>query len=47
MALTAVIGAIIGFITYELIFIVNQIQPKATSSWAIAFTIGIVDIYID
>ena len=41
MSITAVMGAGIGYITYELIFYINPIIPKASSSWFIAFVIGI------
>jgi len=41
MLVTAVIGAIIGLITYEIIYALNPVQPRATTSWALAFGIGI------
>jgi len=41
MLVTAVIGAVIGLITYEIIYALNPIQPRATTSWALAFCIGI------
>lgn len=41
MLVTAVIGAIIGLITYEIIYALNPLQPRATTSWALAFGIGI------
>ena len=31
----------IGFLTYEIIYFLNPIQPKASSSWAIAFLVGV------
>jgi putative flippase GtrA len=34
-------GALIGFITYEIIYFLNPINPKASSSWFIAFVIGV------
>ena len=42
MVLTAIIGAVLGLITYEVIYFINPIIPKATSSWFIAFVIGVV-----
>lgn len=42
MILTAIIGVIIGFFTYEIIYYVNPINPRATSSWVISFVIGVV-----
>jgi putative flippase GtrA len=41
LVLTACIGALIGFITYELIYFLNPLQPKASTSWTIAFLIGV------
>jgi putative flippase GtrA len=41
MLVTAVIGAVIGLITYEVIYALNPLQPRATTSWALAFGIGI------
>jgi putative flippase GtrA len=41
MVVTAIIGAIIGLITYEIIYALNPLQPRATTSWALAFAIGI------
>lgn len=41
LVLTAILGALIGFITYELIYWVNPITPRASSSWFIAFVIGV------
>ncbi len=41
MVITAVIGAVIGLITYEIIYALNPLHPRATMSWALAFGIGI------
>jgi putative flippase GtrA len=41
MLVTAIIGAIIGLITYEIIYALNPLQPRATTSWALSFGIGI------
>ena len=42
LVLTAIIGALIGFITYEIIYYFNPISPKASSSWFLSFIIGVV-----
>ncbi|MBT3250753.1 MAG: hypothetical protein HN729_07700 [Candidatus Marinimicrobia bacterium] len=41
MMLTAVFGAAIGFATYEIIYYFNPMDNKATTSWIIAFTLGV------
>jgi putative flippase GtrA len=41
MAIIAVIGAGISFITYEIIYFFNPFNPKASTSWAMAFMINI------
>ena len=41
MTLTAILGAGIGYITYEIIYYLNPFEPRASSSWFIAFIIGI------
>ena len=41
MLVTAIVGAIIGLITYEIIYALNPLQPRATTSWALSFSIGI------
>lgn len=38
---TAVIGAGIGYITYLLIFLVNPLPQRATTSWLIAFLVNV------
>lgn len=40
MVSIAILGAIIGFITYEIIYYFNPFSPKATLSWILAFIIG-------
>ena len=43
MMLTAMIGAGIGWITYEIIYrLIPTFSYRATTSWALAFTIGVV-----
>lgn len=41
MGLIAMGGALIGFLTYELIYFLNPYQPRATISWTVAFIIGV------
>jgi putative flippase GtrA len=41
MVTTAVIGALLGLITYEIIYALNPFTPRAPTSWALAFAIGI------
>ena len=41
MVLVAIVGVLIGLITYEIVYFFNPFEPKATSSWFIAFIIGI------
>ena len=41
MAATAVTGAGIGYLTYEVIYYLNPLNNKATSSWITAFIIGV------
>jgi hypothetical protein len=39
---TAIIGAGIGWVTYEIIYWINPlVQSRATTSWALAFLIGV------
>ena len=38
---TALLGLVIGFITYEIVFFLNPITPKASTSWFISFIIGV------
>lgn len=41
MLVTALIGAAIGLLTYEIIYFLNPMQPKATISWALSITVNI------
>jgi putative flippase GtrA len=38
---TAVIGALLGLVTYEIIYALNPFTPRAPTSWFLAFAIGI------
>lgn len=41
MGLVAMGGALIGYLTYELLYFLNPFQPRATISWTFAFIIGV------
>ncbi len=41
MLATALIGAAIGLLTYEVIYFLNPVQPRATISWALSITVNI------
>ena len=41
MIITAILGVIIGYVTYEIIYHFNPLNPKASSSWFVAFIIGV------
>lgn len=41
MVLVALAGASIGLVTYEIIYFVNPIEPRASSSWLLAFAIAV------
>jgi hypothetical protein len=38
---TACIGAAIGYVTYLLIYALNPLQPRATTSWFLAFMVNV------
>jgi len=41
VAITAAIGTVLAWITYEVVYALNGLAARATTSWVIAFTIGI------
>ena len=41
MVLTANLGALTGWVTYEIVYLVNPLLPRATTSWTIAFLVGV------
>lgn len=41
LSVTAVIGAGLSLVTYEIIFFLNPFEPRATTSWAAAFVVNI------
>jgi putative flippase GtrA len=40
LVIIAVLGALIGLVTYELIYLINPFEPRAPTSWLAAFAIG-------
>lgn len=38
---TATVGLVIALITYEVVFAINPIEPRASVSWLVAFIIGV------
>ena len=38
----AIVGAGIGYLTYELLYFLIRFEPRATISWSIAFMIGVL-----
>lgn len=38
---TACIGAMIGYVTYLIVYALNPIAPRATTSWLLAFLINV------
>jgi len=41
MVVVAILGALTGFITYEIIYFLNPFEPKASSSWLVASVVNI------
>jgi len=41
LVVVAVLGALIGLVTYELIYLVNPFEPRAPTSWLASFAIGV------
>ena len=42
VASVALFGTIVSWLTYELIFLVNPLEPRATTSWFLTYAIAIV-----
>ena len=42
VCISAAIGTVLAWVTYELVYVLNPFEPRATSSWVISFAIGIV-----
>jgi putative flippase GtrA len=41
LAVVAVLGALIGLVTYEIVYFVNPIEPRAPVSWLVSFAVGV------
>lgn len=41
LGVVALVGALIGLATYQLIYWINPLQPRAPTSWFAAFVIGV------
>lgn len=41
VGIVAAIGTIASYVTYEVVFFFNGIEPRATTSWTISFVIGV------
>ena len=41
VAIAAGIGTVLAWLTYEIIYLINPFEPRATTSWTAAFLIGI------
>jgi putative flippase GtrA len=41
LVIVAVLGALIGLVTYELVYLVNPFEPRAPTSWLASFAIGV------
>lgn len=41
VSITAAIGTVLAWITYEIVHFLNPLEPKATTSWGLAFAIGV------
>lgn len=41
MVVTAIFGASLGLITYEIIYYLQPFEPRATISWVVSFTLGV------
>jgi len=42
LVIVAVLGAAIGYITYEIIYFFVRWEPRSTLSWTLAFLIGVI-----
>jgi putative flippase GtrA len=41
MVAVAILGALIGLLTYEVIYFLNPFEPRAPSSWLLSFAIAV------
>lgn len=42
VALVAAIGAAASWLTYEIVFFLNPLEPRATLSWILAYCLGVL-----
>jgi putative flippase GtrA len=41
LALVALLGALIGLVIYEVVYFINPFEPRAPTSWLVAFALGV------
>ena len=41
VGVVALIGTVMSWVTYEIVYFFNPFEPRATTSWAVSFTIGV------
>jgi putative flippase GtrA len=41
LAMVALLGALIGLVTYQLIYWINPFEPRAPTSWLASFAVGV------
>lgn len=41
LGIVALLGALIGLVTYQVIYWVNPFEPRASTSWLVSFAIGV------
>jgi putative flippase GtrA len=41
LAIVALLGALIGLVTYEIIYFIHPLEPRAPTSWLASFIIGV------
>ena len=41
VGVVALIGTVLSWVTYEVVYFLNPFEPRATTSWAVSFTIGV------
>lgn len=41
MVLTAILGALTGLVTYEILYLLNPFEPRATIAWTVSFLLGV------
>jgi len=41
MVIVAILGVMTGYVTYELIYYLNPLEPRSSSSWFMSYAVGI------